>query len=380
MVEVPVPEEIETITDPEADAPPVPPDPVKRWTLVLLAVGLVTVAVHLAADRFTPYTAQARLNALVVPVAAEVAGSVVSVDVANNQRVEAGQTLFAIDSARYELAVQTAEANLESARQAVGVSTANVEAARAAVASAESRLNQATLDFERLQRITEEDPGAVSERRVESAGSSRDVAQAQLGSAQASLERALEDLGREGEQNSRILQAQAALNQALIDLSNTTVVAPGDGVVTDVRIDRGTFAAAGAPQMTFIGTSNVWVQADFTENNLGHIDAGDEAEVLFDALPGKVFSGRVREIGFGVQVDSAPLGTLPTIQNDRNWLRESQRFAVLIDLTDVPTGDDRQRLKVGSQASVIVYSGRQPVLRWLGSVYIRVASFLTYAY
>ena len=378
MVEPVVVEDPDLAGDPEADAPKA--DPVRRWTLLLLALAVVFTVVHLLADRYTPYTSQARLNALVVPVASEVAGIVVAVEVTNNQRVEPGQVLFRIDPERYQLAVQTAEANLEAARQAVGVSTANVEAARAALASAESVLRQATLDFERLQRITLEDPGAISERRVESAESSRDVAASQVDSARANLERALEDLGREGENNSRILQAQAALNQARIDLGNTTIVAPTDGVVTDVRIDRGTFAAAGVPQMTFIGTNNVWVQADFTENNLGHIDAGDSVEILFDVLPGRVFSGTVREVGFGVQVDTAPLGTLPTIQNDRNWLRESQRFAVLVDLTERPDLEDRTVLKVGSQASVIVYSGDQTILRWLGKAYIRFASILTYAY
>lgn len=381
MADVGIPDELDLGDDQEAQTEEeLPNDPVRRWTLILLGIALVLIVLHLFADRFTPYTSQARLNALVVPVAAEVSGSVIEVDVANNEVVSAGQILFRINPERYELALQTAEANLEAARQAVGVSTANVEAARASVSSAETRLRQATLDYERLFRIATEDPGAISERRVESAESSRDLAAAQLESARAGLDRALEDLGREGEENARILQAQAALNQARIDLENTTVVAPIDGVVTDVRIDRGSFAAAGVPQMTFIGTTNVWVQADFTENNLGHLNPGDEAEVLFDVLPGQVFPATVREIGFGVQVDSAPLGTLPTIQNDRNWLRESQRFAVLVDLTRAPGQEDRRRLKVGSQASVIVYSDGHPVLGWFGKLYIRAASILTYVY
>ncbi len=132
--------------------------------------------------------------------------------------------------------------------------------------------------------------------------------------------------------------------------------------------------------MTFIGTDNVWVQADFSENNLGHIDPGDEVEILFDAIPGSVFPGRVREVGFGIQVQSAPLGSLPTISNDRNWLREEQRFSVLVDIGSMPDTEDRQRLKVGSQASVIVYTGGHTILVWLGRLYIRVASLLTYAY
>jgi multidrug resistance efflux pump len=380
MSEAPAKEQNGPVDEEAKQAPTPGPDPVRWLTLMLLVLTFALIALHLFADRFTPYTTQARLNAIVVPIAAEVAGSVMTVEVANNQPVTAGQVLFRIDPGRYELAVQTAEANLESARQVVGVSMANVEAARAAAASAESQFKQSTQDFQRMQRIRQEDAGAISERRVEQAESSRDIAKARLEQAQASLKSAIENLGREGETNSRILQARAALSNAQLDLSNTVVVAPGDGVVTDVRIDAGTFAAAGAPQMTFIGTHNVWVQADFTENNLGHMDPGDKVEVLFDALPGRVFKGAVREIGFGVQVDRTPLGSLPTIQNDRNWLRDAQRFPVLIDVAELTDVADRQRLKVGSQASVIVYAGDSFVLGMLGELYIRVASILTYAY
>ena len=355
-------------------------DPVRRWTLILLAVALLLLVIHLRADRFTPYTSQARLHALVVPVASEVSGSVVAVSVSSNQEVVAGQELFRIDRDRYELAVQTAEANLAAARQAVGASAANVEAARASLASAKANLERSSQDYERLKRIVEEDPGAVSQRRLDSAEASRKISVTQVAAAEAGLERALQDLGQEGEENSRILQAQAALDQARIDLDSTIITAPADGVVTDVRIDRGNFAAAGAPQMTFIGSETVWVQADFTENNLGHIDPGDEVEILFDAIPGAVFSGKVREIGFGVKIDSAPLGSLPTINNDRQWLRDAQRFPVLVDITAMPAGEARQWLKIGSQASVIVYTGGHPMLAWLGKLYIRAASILTYAY
>jgi multidrug resistance efflux pump len=355
-------------------------DPVRRWTLILLAVALLLLVTHLRADRFTPYTSQARLHALVVPVASEVSGSVVTVSVSSNQAVVAGQELFSIDRERYELAVQTAEANLEAARQAMGASAANVESARASLASAKANLERSSQDYERLKRIVAEDPGAVSQRRLDSAEASRKISVAQLAAAEAGLKRAIQDLGQEGEENSRILQAQAALDQARIDLDKTVITAPADGVVTDVRIDRGNFAAAGAPQMTFIGTGNVWVQADFTENNLGHVEPGDKVEILFDAIPGQVFSGKVREIGFGVKIDSAPLGGLPTINNDRQWLRDAQRFPVLVEIAEMPAGEARRLLKIGSQASVIAYTGGHPILAFLGRLYIRAASILTYAY
>ena len=130
--------------------------------------------------------------------------------------------------------------------------------------------------------------------------------------------------------------------------------------------------------MTFIAIDDLWVQADFTENNLGHIKPGDRVEILFDVLPGQWLQGTVRGTGFGVEVDSEPMGQLPTIQNDREWLRESQRFPVLVDLETEDLGE--LGVRVGSQASVTVYTGDHAVLNALGRVRMRIASYLSYAY
>ena len=123
---------------PEEDAQEIqakaPMDPVRKWTLIVLGACVVLMFWYLRSDRVTPYTNQARVHALVVPIAARVSGIVTDVAVANNEYVSADQELLQIDRNRYELAVETAQANLQSARQATGASTANGDAARASVA------------------------------------------------------------------------------------------------------------------------------------------------------------------------------------------------------------------------------------------------------
>jgi len=356
-----------------------PMDPVRKWTLIVLGICVILMFWYLISDRVTPYTNQARVHALVVPIAPQVSGNVTDVAVSNNEYVAADQELFRVDRDQYQLAVETAEANLQSARQATGASTANVEAARASVAASQAGLVRAEQDAVRLRRIKEEDPGAISVRRLEQAEAQLSVAKSQLTASQANLERAIQDLGAAGDENFRILQALAALDQAHLDLSRTSVRAPDNGLLTDVRVDRGNFAAAGAPLMTFIAIHNIWVQADFTENNLGHIDPGDRVEILFDSMPGRVISGRVRGTGFGVALNSAPLGNLPTIENDRQWLRDAQRFPVLVEF-QLEDRDERLGIRVGSQASVIVYTGDNWLFNFVGKIYIRIASLLTYAF
>ena len=356
-----------------------PMDPVRKWTLIVLGICVILMFWYLISDRVTPYTNQARVHALVVPIAPQVSGNVTDVAVSNNEYVAADQELFRVDRDQYQLAVETAEANLQSARQATGASTANVEAARASVAASQAGLVRAEQDAVRLRRIKEEDPGAISVRRLEQAEAQLSVAKSQLTASQANLERAIQDLGAAGDENYRILQALAALDQAQLDLSRTSVRAPDNGLLTDVRVDRGNFAAAGAPLMTFIAIHNIWVQADFTENNLGHIDPGDRVEILFDSMPGRVFSGRVRNTGFGVAVSSTALGSLPTIENDRQWLRDAQRFPVQVEF-QLEDRTERLDIRVGSQASVIVYTGDNWLFNFVGKIYIRIASLLTYAF
>jgi len=353
-------------------------NPVRQWTLRLLALSLVLLVGYLVADRATPFSTQARVHALVVPVAAEVSGTVIDVAVTKNQVVEAGDVLFRLDPTQYELAVASAEASLESARQAAGASGSGVSAAAANVKSAKANLERSAQDAKRLKRIKQQDSGALSDRRIESAEASLTVAQQQLVAAEAGLEQARQNAGQAGDSNASIKQALAALEQARLNLARTSVAAPTDGVVTDVRVARGNFAGAGQPQLTFISTSRVWVQADFTENNLGNLDSGDAAEVLFDVYPGRVFKGQARDIGFGVAVDSAPLGSLPSVQDDRQWLRSAQRFPVVVDFE--MTQEDRQKLRVGAQASVIVYTGGNWLFNTLGKLYVRFSSLLSYAY
>jgi multidrug resistance efflux pump len=352
-------------------------DPVRKWTLILLAACVVLMMYYVVADRITPYTTQARVHALVVPIAAEVSGTVVDVPVGRNQAVEAGELLFQVERDRYQLAVETAQANLQAARQATGASTANIDAADAQVRSAEANLVRAERDFFRLRRIKVEEPGAVSDRRVDIAEASYVAAKASLQAADANLERARQDLGETGEANYRILQASADLEQAELNLERTAVLSPDRGIVTDVRVDRGNFAQAGVPLMTFLAFHDIWVQADFTENNLGHIKAGDQVDIVFDALPGKVVEGTVRMTGFGVAVESAPLGSLPTIENDRQWLRDAQRFSVVVDF-ELPNADDRQGIRVGAQASVIVYTGGGFLFNSIAWIKMRILSLVTY--
>ncbi len=354
-------------------------DPVRVWTFIVLGMIILLLAWYLRADRVTPFTSQARMHSVVIPIAPEVSGVVTSVAVKNNQFVKSGDELFQIDKHNYELAVRIAEAQLEAARQETGALSARVDAAEAAIRTAKANLLRADQDVSRMRSIMKQDSGAISIRRLEVAEASFSSAQAALAASRANLQQALQSYGSEGDRNSRILQAQANLDHANHDLHLTTIHTPGDGIVTGVELDKGKFASKGQPQMTFIATGNFWVQADFTENNLAHIKPKDQVDIVFDVYPGQIFQGTVREMGFGVAVSTTPPGGLPQIQNDREWLRAAQRFPVLIDV-EIPNENANRIVKIGSQATVITYTGDHSLSNTLAKIYIRLVSIMTYAY
>jgi multidrug resistance efflux pump len=166
-----------------------------------------------------------------------------------------------------------------------------------------------------------------------------------------------------------------------LELANTVVRATSSGVVTDLTTDVGRYAGTGSPVLTLIGIHDVWINAEFTENNLGHVTVGTPVDILFDVLPGQVFHGEVRSIGLGVSGGrNQAVGSLPSIQNDRDWLRQAQRFPIIIGFDVGQDSALKDQLRIGGQVSVIAYSDGTGVLRLLGKIYIRIASWLSYAY
>ncbi|WP_408596089.1 HlyD family secretion protein [Pseudomonas sp. PLMAX] len=358
-------------------------DPAKKgikWVLLLIVFSL---AWYLLADRFTPYTQQARMGAFVIPVAAEVAGRVIRVNVRNNQDVKAGEVIFEVDPQPYQIAVDRARADLESTRRQIGASTAGIASAQASLRAAQANELKAKQDNQRLEGLYREDPGTVSVRLLEVSRAAREAATSQVAAARAEVQRAKEQEGGKEEDNALLRSAATALSKAELDLSNTQIRARSAGLITDLRTDVGQFAAAGNPVMTLIAIHDVWISADMTENNLALVRPETPVSIALDALPGEVFQGRVRSVGYGVSVGTpAAPGSLPTVQNSRDWLRPAQRFPVIIEFSaeSLSMLKDNRAIRSGGQAEVMAFPTEGNVLNPLGRLFLWLMSWLSYAY
>jgi multidrug resistance efflux pump len=135
--------------------------------------------------------------------------------------------------------------------------------------------------------------------------------------------------------------------------------------------------------MTLIAIHDVWVSADMTENNLGRVEPDTPVAIVLDALPGEVFEGRVRSLGYGVSVgQSTAPGTLPTVENSRDWLRPAQRFPVIIEFSPDALARlrDIRGVRAGGQAEVMAFPSQGNPLNPLGRLFLRLMSWLSYVY
>jgi multidrug resistance efflux pump len=350
-------------------------DPARRVTVIVLAIVAVLFGWHIAADRATPYTDLGKVDGYVVPVAPQVSGYVTEVPVVLNQIVEEGDLLLRIHPFPYELAVNSARAQLELSGQQVRAQTSAIESAAGRLGVSRAQLDRAQRNFNRVEAIAVQNPGALSQADRDRATTQLAQAEAGVFSAEAELERARETLGVEGEDNPAIRAAAAALEQAEFNLEQTEIRAPGRGIVGDLQLAEGHYAVAGQPLATLISGEDVWVRADMRENNLGRIEIGDPAEVALDVAPGRVFRGHVASVSAGVDTGQGTRGGLPTAESAQGWLQDPQRFPVIVRFEDE---EARGLLRAGGRASVIVYAGSNPLLNAIGKLRIRFTTLLSY--
>lgn len=359
-------------------AAPAGPAPVRRIVRVTLAALLLVFVYHLIADRFTPYTSQATVQTFLVQIAPEVSGPVVAVDVRDNQPVKAGQPLFRIDPRPFDIALRAAQASLAVAQQGVDSSAADVRVAAAQLQrqqvelATSQQLGKIVLDLSAKRALSE-----TSAIRARS-----DIARtrAEIERARAESERARIRLGDGAGGHPQVLQAMTAVEQATLELRHTTVLAPGAGAITNLRLAPGQFVSRGQPVLGFMADGPRWVTAAMRENQLGRIRPGARAYVTFDDQPGDVFPARVDSVGWGIaNGGESPTGQLPTVDAPAGWLREPQRFPVRIALEGAAgNAAALSPGRSGAQASVVVLTADRSLLNPLARAWIWVVAQLSY--
>lgn len=328
------------------------------WVLSILAVLLLLVAYYYLADRYTPMTTDAYVQAYVVQVAPQVNGQVVRLYVREGEKVPAGTLLFELDPRPFEHKV----AQLEARQILVGQQVRQLQTSLAAAKAEQDRL-QAEAEFARAVRHQEEQifkTEATTERKYLDALQKHKASQAALEKAVQNVRHVEEAVNaRIGAEHALSAEVKAQLAEARLNLGYTRVQAPCDGIVTDLQLREGAYVHAGQAAMTVIDTGQWLIVANLRENALERVAEGQPALVALQGLPGRLLPARVVSIGSGVgQGQGVPSGLLPDVKRQTAWVPPPQPFQVRLVL-DEP---EAAVLRVGMTGSVSVYTEPTGVL------------------
>jgi len=350
----------------------------KRFALLILSVLGVLILWYVLSDRFAPTSSQGAVNAYVTQLTSQVSGQVTRVFVEDGDIVDSGQPLFQLDDRVFRLAVKQAENELAR-------SIKSTKATAASIVSSQAAVNEARINLENVKASTYRTL-ALAKRKLLSSGDAEnaqaqlDAAQAAYSKAQASLNSSILSLGAKDETNLEVQAAQITLEKAQLNLEYSTVKAPTQGVVTNMRLAIGQYVAPGNPALTFIDTRGAWVSIDLRENQLGNVDIGDEVDVAFDAVPGRIFNGVVKSVAWGIDPGKTMANGLQKNQPSNQWFEPARRIPVHIELVGGLDSWPRTA-KAGGKVSAVIYSaGQANPLAWLSYVIFRIKSVLSYLY
>lgn len=328
-----------------------------RTILMLAGPALVLVGAgwfYLTGGRYES-TENASLQTGMVAISPSVAGTVISVEVRENQRVRKGDVLFRLKADSFETAVAEAEAELANARTDIGSKQADYREALAEISAARARYDLAVTEAARQKSLLAE--GISSRAQYDAAATGTLTARQAIAAAQARAESLRASLGGalEGVSDSQpdIRKAASRLAQTRISLADTVVRAPQDGVVTRVnQLQVGNYVTPGRPVFMLTGL-RYWVQANFKEDQLRYMRVGQPATIEVDAFPDHVLKGHVESFSPGT---GSSFSVLPAENATGNWVKVVQRLPIQVAIDEVPAD---LPLSAGLSAGVEVDTGHQ---------------------
>lgn len=276
-----------------------------KYLSTLLVAALAIIAAWLVWNYYTqsPWTRDGKVRAEQVGVTPQVSGSILQLNVRDNQLVKAGDVLFRIDDTPYKIALLNAEAQLAKAK--------------AEVARAQAEQKKAASDASRRRNLSQ---NFISAEDLENANTALNTANTNLAAAKAVVG-----------------VAQATREHAEWQLAQTEIKAPVDGWVTNLSTRVGDYAAVGHPVFALVDSHSFYVVGYFEETKLRHIRQGDSAQIILYSSKQKL-QGHVASIGRAIVDQSVESGgsLVANIKPNIPWVRLAQRVPVRIEFDHLP--------------------------------------------
>ena len=351
--------------------------PVNKWTLPTAVLGgIFMIGIILLVMNYNhPFSSSARIYFATTPIMPNVKGRVIDVPVEANVPLKEGDVLFRIDPTPYQYVVDQKKALLAEAETSVKQLKAAFDQALANVEKVKVQLKLAQDDYDRQLYLFEKK--VIAQAQLDIATRNVDAAKQALAEFEAAAESAR--LAYDSEisgVNTTVARLQAELGEAQYDLDQTVVRAPGPGYVTQMALRPGMYVVPAPlrPVMVFVHEDDQKLAAGFQQNALQRVRAGDEAEVAFDAIPGRVFKAKVSHV-----IDAIATGQLQATGSlqDMGTDLPSGRAVALIDIEDNTSG---YNIPGGAAAQVAVYTPYAHHFALIRKILLRMRSWENFVF
>ncbi|MEO1847470.1 MAG: HlyD family secretion protein [Pseudomonadota bacterium] len=314
----------------------------RTFFLVVVPLAAICVALYLyaAGGRYVS-TNNAYVKANVIIISTEVSGRVTSMLVADNQAVEANDILLQLDSSPLEIALNRARAQMAVIRTELESLRADYGETVVQAQLAEDKVRYLDRRYKRQRKLLKQ--GLSSEEKHDEARHDLQVARREVKIIEQRVQRVLAQLAGNkllpADQHPRYLAAQTTYDQAAVDLKAATIRAPASGVVSNMKLQVGEFAQAGKPIFTLIENQPIWIEANLKETQLTHILPGQQATIVADAYPDKIWESVISSIA---PATGAEFSILPPQNASGNWVKVVQRIPINLAITN-QAGDPQLR-------------------------------------
>jgi membrane fusion protein (multidrug efflux system) len=342
-------------------------------TAVVLLAGLGYGAHWALVLNHFESTDNAYVQGNVVQITPQVPGTVLAISADDTDHVKAGQWLVRLDPADAQIALDQAEATLAQTVREVRTLYANNKTGQAQISLRSADLARAQSEVARLQDdVNRRQPllasGAVGREEFNHITAQLSAAKSSAAAARSGEQAAREQLaasqslteGTSPEQHPSVLRAGAKVREAMLALQRTELVAPVDGFVARRNVQLGQRVQAGAPLMSVIALNEVWVEANFKENQLKNLRLGQSVELFADVYGSQVtYHGSIAGMGAGT---GAAFALLPAQNATGNWIKVVQRVPVRIQLDKAELAAHPLRVGLSMDAKVDISQTDGPVL------------------
>jgi len=310
------------------------------WADFFAALGLIYAVLWLTHYRYIQTTDNAYVESDISVISPKVSGYLATVNIVENAYVHKDDVLATIEPRDYEIARDQARAKLETQKAAIETfgeqinsAEAQAESAGANIASTEAQARRARADYARYVALARSD--FASKQKLESTRADMQSADASLAAAKAALNSSRAQVAvlraQKAEEEKRLQQSQADLDQAERNLSYTVIRAPIDGVVGNKHLDVGQLVQPGAQLASLVALPHVYVEANFKETQIEKIRVGQRATIVSDAYPGTEIEGRVESFS---PASGQIFSLLPAENATGNFTKVVQRIPIRIAVPD----------------------------------------------